>query len=154
MPEKPVAALRSRLTEKMGTAVQELYQVDTTAMLEKALPIIEASHRILANNVANANTPGFAPTHVSFQETLRQTLKGDHAAISIKMTHPRHFAPGSTRPGLVLERDTFGPGRNDESTFDIDREMVELLKNNGRFNILSSILTKKYQQMREVLRTQ
>ncbi len=134
--------------------MHELYHFDTTAMLEKALPIVEASHRILANNVANANTPGFAPTHVSFRETLRQTLKGDHAAISLKTTHPRHYAPGGKRPGLVLEHDTFGPGRNDASKFDIDREMVELLKNNGRFNILSSILTKKYQQMREVLRTQ
>ena len=34
---------------------------DTTALLEKALPILEVSNRILANNVANANTPGFTP---------------------------------------------------------------------------------------------
>ncbi len=132
--------------------MNELGWYDTTTVLEKALPVLEASHRILANNIANANTPGFAPTHVSFRESLQQALSGTAASTSLKVTHPRHIPSGGVQPGLVLETDTFEPGRNDKSTFDVDREMVELLKNNSRHEILSGILTKRYQQMREVLR--
>ena len=125
---------------------------DTMTVLEKALPVIEGSHRILANNIANANTPGFAPTHVSFRESLLEALGAGEHGTALDRTHPRHITSGISRSALVLETDTFEPGRNDKSTFNIDREMVELLKNNGRYNILSAVLTKKYQQMREVLR--
>ena len=132
--------------------MSDLVGYDTTGVLEKALPVLEASHHVLANNVANANTPGFTPTHVSFRESLRQALGGETSVFSMRVTHERHISPGGMRFGLVLERDTYEPGRNDESRFNVDREMVELQRNTGRFTVLSSILTKKYQQTREVLR--
>ncbi len=132
--------------------MSELARYDTTLVLEKALPVVEGSHRILAHNIANANTPGFAPTRVSFRDSLLKALAGTGRGLSIEVTHPRHISRGESRPPLVLEADTFEPGRNDRSTFNVEREMVELLKNSGRHNILSAILTKRYQQMREVLR--
>lgn len=135
-------------------SVREIQQHDTTDMLEKALPILEVSNRILANNVANANTPGFTPNHISFRESLEQAVAGKPVGLPLKVTHPRHIIPnGEATSELILEREAYGPGRNDESKFDIDREMVELLKNSGRFDILSGILTKRYRQMREVLRS-
>jgi flagellar basal-body rod protein FlgB len=132
--------------------VNGLGRYDTTTMLEKALPVVESSHRVLANNIANANTPGFVPTHVSFQESLRQSLAAAGPRMSLETTNPGHISSSGSFPSLVLEADTFEPGRNDQSKFNVEREMVELLKNNGRFNILSGILTKRYQQVREVLR--
>jgi flagellar basal-body rod protein FlgB len=132
--------------------VNELGRYDSTTLLERALPIVEQSHRVLANNIANANTPGFSPTHVSFSETLRNAMAGTDTGVALQVTHPGHLTGSASAAGLVLERDAFEPGRNDESTLDIDREMVELLKNNARYNILSAILTKRYQGMREVLR--
>jgi flagellar basal-body rod protein FlgB len=126
---------------------------DTTALLEKALPILEASNRILANNVANANTPSFVPTHISFQESLERVITGVASGLQLAVTNPKHISPsGGSSPEMVLERDAYEPGRNDKSKFDVDREMVALLKNSGSFNVLSNILTKRYRQMREVLR--
>ena len=143
----------SRLRHDRNAAVNEISRYDTNTVLEKALPIVEKSHRVLANNIANANTPGFSPARVSFQESLRQALAGEaRHALSLKRTHPRHIAFGKASSGLVFEPDRFGPGRNDKSRFDVDREMVELLKNTGKFDVLSTVLTKKYRQMREVLR--
>jgi flagellar basal-body rod protein FlgB len=128
-------------------------QYETTQVLEKALPVLERSHRALANNIANANTPGFSPTRVSFRESLQMALAGaGRRSLALKTTHPRHLAAERPPVELALERDEFAPGRNDRSEFDVDREMVELLKNTGKFEILSTILTKRYQQTREVLR--
>ena len=132
--------------------MNEFGRYDTTALLERALPVVEGSHRILANNIANANTPGFRPTHVSFRESLKEALAGTRPGLSLETTHMRHISTCQRRPALGCEKDTFEPGRTDLSTFDVDREMVELSKNNSRFNILSAMLTKRYQQMREVLR--
>ena len=132
--------------------MNEFGRYDTTTLLERALPIVEQSHRVLANNIANANTPGFSPTHVSFSETLKNVMAGVDNGVSLRVTHPDHIAGGASPTGLVLEQDSFEPGRNDQSTLDIDREMVALLKNNARYNMFSAILTKRYQGMREVLR--
>ncbi len=133
--------------------MDEIHRYETTPILERALPVLEQSHRILANNVANANTPGFSPTHVSFRESLQLALsRGGRTPTALRTTHPRHIVSERAPASLVFESDEFEPGRNDESRFDVDREMVELLKNTGKFDILSSILAKRYRQMREVLR--
>jgi len=135
--------------------VDDIGRYETIKVLEKALPVIEQSHRILANNIANANTPGFSPTHVSFRDSLRLALSGEgRAPLGLTTTHQRHIVSERPPSTLALEPDKFEPGRNDKSKFDVDREMVELLKNTGKFDVLSSILTKRYQQTREVLRIQ
>ena len=54
--------------------MNEIGRYDTTLMLEKALPVVESSHRVLANNIANANTPGFVPSHVSFRDLITAGL--------------------------------------------------------------------------------
>jgi flagellar basal-body rod protein FlgB len=126
---------------------------DATTLLEKALPVLEEAHRTLANNVANANTPGFSPTHIAFEESLRQALaSGGRGSVSLKTTHLRHIVSEPRRAGLVFERDTLELGRNDKSKFSIDKEMVEITKNSGRFQVFSTMLTKRYRQIREVLR--
>jgi flagellar basal-body rod protein FlgB len=134
--------------------MNEMTHFDTTTVLEKALPVIEEAHRILANNIANANTPGFVPTHVSFRESLMQALGAGQKRMALDTTHPRHLTAGAPRSALVFETDRYEPGRNDKSTFNVEREMAELLKNNERYNIISAMLTKRYQRMREVLRMQ
>ena len=125
---------------------------DATTVLEKALPILEESHRTLANNVANANTPGFSPTHVAFQDSLRLALAGGNRSVPLRATHMRHITSRPRPAGLVFEPDTLELGRNDKSKFSIDKEMVEISRNSGRFQIFSTMLTKKYRQIREVLR--
>jgi flagellar basal-body rod protein FlgB len=131
--------------------VTNLGSYGTTAMLEHALPILEATHRILANNVANADTPNFVPTHVSFSESLREALQGVNPSVTLTVTNSRHIPSANTSPSLAIEPDTYEPGRNDGSTFDVDTEMVGLLKNSIKYQMFSGILTKKYQEMRTVL---
>ena len=126
---------------------------ETTTVLERALPVIEQSHRVLANNVANANTPGFLPTHIAFEESLRLALEGGGAPpLGLKTTHSHHIVSERKTPGLVFESDMLELSRNDQSKFSIDKEMVELHRNGGRFQIFSAMLIKRYQQTREVLR--
>jgi flagellar basal-body rod protein FlgB len=125
---------------------------EVTAALENALGVLEASHRILANNIANANTPDFIPTRVSFADSLRQAIANKAPSISLEVTNPRHIRLQPERPVLVSEPEASAESRTDQSKFDVDREMVELLKNSGKHNIFSSILQDRYQQIREVLR--
>lgn len=126
---------------------------EVTTALERSLPVLEASQRVLANNVANANTPNFVPARVSFEESLRRAIHNGASSIPLKLTHERHLSLQTQQPALVAGPDAFVASRTDQSKFDVDREMVELLKNSSRYDIFSSILRGRYQQIREVLRT-
>lgn len=48
--------------------------VGITSVLSQALSVIDERTRVLANDVANANTPGFKAQDVTFEGALRQTL--------------------------------------------------------------------------------
>ena len=50
----------------------------TTQMLKLALDAASMNHQAIANNIANVNTPGYAPVRVNFEEQLaglRETLE-------------------------------------------------------------------------------
>lgn len=132
--------------------MNDIARVDVTNMLEHALPVLEASQRVLANNVANANTPGFTPTRISFADSLRQAIQNSSPSLPLAVTNERHIAPHAAGPALVMQADASAAARTDQSKLDVDREMVELLKNSNKYDVFSAILRRRYQQIREVLR--
>ncbi len=97
--------------------------------LAKQLDSAALAQRVIANNVANVNTPGFKKSHVSFTEELKRAL--DERAPALVTSHPRHFGGvqdiRQVSPRVVQERDTIMRyGRNN---VDIDQEMVNLAAN-------------------------
>jgi len=132
--------------------VNQTSRIEVTTALEHALGVLESSQKILANNIANANTPDFTPTRVSFAESLQSAIQNRASVVPLRVTHERHIALQSAHPALVMQTDTYAAGRNDQSKFDVDREMVELLKNSSSYDVFSSILRGRYQSVREVLR--
>jgi flagellar basal-body rod protein FlgB len=47
----------------------------TGAMVKLALDAASVRHLVIANNIANANTPGFVPSRVEFEEHLAQAVR-------------------------------------------------------------------------------
>ena len=58
------------------------------ALTESRMRWLDARQRVLANNIANANTPGFRPSDMRpFAESLAAAQPG------LRLTHARHLAP-------------------------------------------------------------
>lgn len=98
----------------------------TTNLLEQALVGASARQQALANNVANANTPGYRRVDVDFHSALRDALADGR----VGNDDPTRFAPmpdGST------------PVRADGSTVDTDTEMASLSANALEYQALVSI---------------
>ncbi|WP_242868872.1 flagellar basal body rod protein FlgB [Desulfotomaculum copahuensis] len=97
--------------------------------LQKQLDASALTQRVIANNVANINTPGFKKSRVAFTEELRRALGED--ALPLKTDNPRQIeAPlplARVEPMVVKEEDTtMGYNANN---VDIDQEMVNLAAN-------------------------
>lgn len=121
--------------------------VDTERLLIEGLKVTATNHRILANNIANADTPRFTPTELDFQTTLRRALEGqDH--VDLRTTQVRHLDYRSHRPkfeGLAFL------SKNDYNNVDLDDQLAKLAENRGRYVTYAALLTKRYRSYRTML---
>lgn len=111
------------------------WQMKTIKILENTLDTAMLRQRVIADNIANVNTPRFKKSYVTFEDALTQALqpKKEHFFKTIT-TDPRHiqFEPPKQNPTMVraqkhIEDDTYF--RNDLNNVDINAEMANLAKN-------------------------
>jgi flagellar basal-body rod protein FlgB len=60
-----------------------------TALTRAALDAAELRNFVLANNIANANAPGFVPLRVAFEERLQNLWRGDGPPFAAIAEWPR-----------------------------------------------------------------
>jgi flagellar basal-body rod protein FlgB len=123
--------------------------VDAARLLQEALRVTELNRRVIANNVANADTPNFTPTELDFKATLRAALEG-RGRVSIRRTRAEHFEGVRSFP--EFERLAI-LSKNDYNKVDLDHEMVKLSENTGRYVTLTSLLVKRFQVIKNMLNT-
>ena len=83
-----------------------------------------------ANNIANANTPGFQRSDVNFQAALQQAFSTGAAAT------PGQIQQVSFQP----QTDSSGAMRVDGNSVDINTEMADLSENTLDYQALESIM--------------
>jgi flagellar basal-body rod protein FlgB len=110
-------------------------------LLSKLLDVAELRHRVIAQNVANVNTPGYQRQEVLFEDTLAESLRRGNEA-GVKTVEPRivDAAADTTRA--------------DGNTVDIDDEMGRLDKNSIMYRMFVQILTSKLSTMRSAITCQ
>ncbi len=116
----------------------------TIAVLQKSLDLRAQKQEVLAGNIANAETPGYAARKFSFEENLRNAI--DKPELNDKPTNTKHFplATGSisdVRGSVTL--DIAEAPLGDENTVSVDDEMFELAENQLLFEAGSQIIKKK-----------
>ncbi len=114
----------------------------TTAVIGKSLDAAGMRHRIIADNIANVETPGFTRSEVAFESRLKQALEtttGDDAMEQVSALQPE------------VEADTLSPARPDGNNVLIDKEMTDLTKNTLRYEALVQLMNLKGAQVRSAI---
>ncbi len=116
-----------------------------TELLEKILDMSAIRHRVISNNIANVDTPGYKSKSFSFEDELKNALSpgGD---LPLNVTNNAHIQSGGFVGSVrgTLELDPINALRNDGNSVDIDKEMVENAKNNLLFSAMSRIISGKF----------
>ena len=97
--------------------------------LEQAMQGSLLRQQVLANNIANANTPGFKRSDVDFQSALAQAFSGPPT--TGQLDQPSTFSP---------QADSTGAMRADGNNVDIDTEMADLTENTLDYQALESVM--------------
>jgi len=111
----------------------------TFLLLEKALDVCALRHKVIANNIANVDTPGFRGSRVIFEEKLREALEGNPLSTDVEEIEPQVIKDEEPTP------------REDLNNVDIEREMVKLSENALKYNIYAQILITKLGIMRAAI---
>ena len=121
--------------------------IDTSTVLVSAMKTAALNHTLLANNIANADTPHFNPVELDFQATLRAAIEG-RGGIDLRTTRPRHFDFRRATP--QFERLAF-LSKNDYNKVDLDDQLTKLSENTGRYTTYARLLTKRFEQAKRLL---
>ena len=102
--------------------------IDTTSIkLEQYLSLVSLRQRLVASNIANADTPGYKTQDIDFECELQNAFTGSLAMVKdVK--------------GLIT--------KNDGNNVDLDRESRLLAENALRFNVASNLIRSNLKVLR------
>lgn len=124
-----------------------LAAVNTADLLVSGMKVCRERHHLLANNIANADTPNFNPAELDFQKTLQATLDG-RERVSLRKTQPRHIGKNL---GEVSAKKLAFLSKNDYNKVDLEDQMAKLAENTGQYNVFGSLLGKQFEQVKGLL---
>lgn len=108
-------------------------------LLAKGLDAAQLRQDTIANNIANADTPGFQASHVEFESYMQDALGGD-GGLQMKTSRDSHFRSGSydasTVHPFVTQDDAAQTMRMDGNDVDVEQQMTDLAKNTIWYNTL------------------
>lgn len=118
--------------------------------LAKTLDAAALRQRVIADNIANADTPGFKKGVVEFETALRQALNGE--PLALKTTDPRHIGSDSLSSIVPrVERITTTTQRADGNNVDVEEEMINLVTNNLTYQAAVRFISGKFSSLRYVI---
>jgi flagellar basal-body rod protein FlgB len=98
--------------------------------LQRYMDLLSARQKLVASNIANADTPGYKAKDIDFQFEYLSLAKGDSPNIV-------------DAPGLKT--------KNDGNNVSIDRESRLLAENAIRFNVASTLLKSQVRLLRTAI---
>ena len=115
--------------------------VPVEGILQIALRGLSARQQVTANNIANADTPGFRAGVVRFEDQLGQALasnEGDMRTVAEQAAPRIGLAPG-------------GAAHLDGNTVDLEKELLSVVDTSARYNATARALSQRITLYRSVI---
>jgi flagellar basal-body rod protein FlgB len=109
---------------------KRMAMVDSTgSSLEKYMDLLSVRQKLIASNIANADTPGYKTQDIDFQSEFQSALSSGGSPVEV--------------PGLKVN--------NDGNNVSLDREARLLSENALRFNIASQLMRGQFTRMKSAI---
>lgn len=108
--------------------------------LRRALDVSHLRNKVIAENLANSETPGFKAGKIDFQKAMSDAEIG--ADLAVSRTNSKHLAPSATKAGIRVEKSE-RQARADGNNVDQEIEIVNMSENTIIYNTATEILSRK-----------
>lgn len=116
----------------------------------RALQLRASRAEVLANNLANADTPGFKARDINFRAVLAGEVEAQKS-VAVDRTHSGHLAGRSQIDEQLLYRNPTQPSI-DGNTVDTQIEKSQFAKNSMDYNSTFEFLSSKFKGLRNAVR--
>lgn len=117
-----------------------------TEGLGAALDLYQARHTVLAENIANSETPGYRARDIEFADQLAAALtapqEGDQPSEPANMKMPMRIEPSIDRSATI---------KPDGNSVALDVQVGRLSENAFKIQALTQILSGRYQGLKRVI---
>jgi len=132
--------------------IGQLYANDAFGALNKGLDAAALRQQVIANNIANVNTPGYKKQDVVFEDEFKAAIDNKYIG-RLRQTHPRHLPGAKSSASVDIKVNTLNSTsmRYDGNNVDVDEEMSKLAENNIRFNAMAQLMGGRFNTLRMVI---
>lgn len=122
----------------------------TIQSLQKSLDYSTTKNRVIANNIANVDTPHYKAKDVSFKKELNKSM---NASFQANRTHMKHFSfSGEDHQAYRISEQTNTLYNHNGNNVDVDKEMADLAKNQIYYQAIVDRLNGKFSSIQTVIR--
>ena len=130
----------------------------TLDILSRSMDATLLRRSVIADNIANGDTPNFKRSVINFESGLKRALDSEKATpvLQAALTNERHipfFKPVDYRdvgPRRVL--DYTSTSDNNGNNVDIEEESMLMLQNQLNYELMSQVVANQFSQVNIVLR--
>jgi flagellar basal-body rod protein FlgB len=113
---------------------------ESIQMLNRLLDASALRQRVLANNLANADTPRFKRKDVEFREMLTKAVDSANASRELSVVQPK----------IIV--DTAAPSRPDGNSVSMQRELGEMTENSLLYQFATRAVSRKFDTIRKAIK--
>jgi len=117
---------------------------------DNALQVRAQRAEVLANNLANADTPGFKARDIDFKSILASETKNEQA-LGMAATHSAHIQGSPSAERDLMYRNPLQPSI-DGNTVDAQTEQANFARNSMDYSASFEFLSGKFKGMRNAIR--
>ena len=130
----------------------------TIDLMQKAMGGAVLRAEVINNNIANASTPNYKRHDVTFQAELERALNSEKIQpVPFKVSRKRHIPAFRTKdyrsvtPKITTEFNSYQ--NNNGNSVDVEKEMMESIKNTMYFNALANRTAKEFNKLKYLLKS-
>ena len=129
----------------------------TIDILHRTMDVSLLRRSVIADNIANADTPNFKRSELNFESELKKALEsGRNRKLGLTVTDERHVPNNRTvdyrsvGPRRVL--DYLSTTDNNGNNVDLETESMLSLQNQLQYELMTTIVANKFNRISAVLR--
>ncbi len=118
----------------------------------QALVLRAERQRLMASNIANADTPGYQAREMDFANALRQATGVASGADSLMVTHAAHSSASLGDPPALLYAH-HAQDSIDRNTVDLDRERASFVDNSVKYEATLRFINASLRSMFDAMKS-
>ena len=123
------------------------------SVFSQALNLRTQRHQVLASNIANADTPNYKARDFSFETAMQNAMSGrsDVGRVDMARTSAGHIARSGAGGSADFKYRSETQSAVDGNTVDMDVERAQITENAMQYQILTQLISNKFQVIRSAL---